>query len=132
MGGGRCVDGNDELVEEIRPEVTGNLFALLVAGESISVVVSLIRREVFISVGGFDPMLEILEDRDFACRVAVISDFDRTDALVACCRVAHPTSTFDWSKAPRAARILREKALSAPGALARMADSVGKDVHRRG
>jgi cellulose synthase/poly-beta-1,6-N-acetylglucosamine synthase-like glycosyltransferase len=131
-GGVRCVDGDGKLVAEIRPEVTGNLFAHFISGESISVVVSLIRRDAFVRVGGFDPLMECLEDREFACRFALLNTFDRTAHLVACCRVAHPTSTFDWSKAPRATIILREKSLNAPGSLWRAVQSAGDDAFRRG
>lgn len=133
-GGVRCVDDEGLVIAEIRPEVTGNLFGLLVAGESLPLGVSLLRRETFFRVGGFDhdPRLVSLEDRDLACRFALLGDFDRTDELVTCCIVQGQTSTTDWTKAPLANRILREKALNAPGALARMLDSVRGDVFLRG
>jgi hypothetical protein len=131
-GGVRCVDGDGKLVDEVRPDVTGNLFAHLISGESISVVVSLIRRDAFVRAGGFDPLMECLEDREFACRFALTNTFDRTAHLVACCRVAHPTSTFDWTKAPRATVILREKSLNAPGSLWRAVQSAGDNAFRRG
>jgi hypothetical protein len=133
-GGVRCVNDEGEIIAEIRPEVTGNIFAHLVTGASLPLGVSLIRRETFFRLGGFDHdhLLISLEDRDLACRFALVADFDRTGELVACYRVEHRTSTTDWSKAPKANHVLREKALNVPGVLTRMLDSIGKDVHLRG
>jgi glycosyltransferase involved in cell wall biosynthesis len=127
-GGVRCVNGDGDLVTEDRPHRSGNLFAQLISGHSISVVVSLIRREAFVAAGGFDPLMECLEDREFACRFALSSSFEYVEDLVACCRVSHATTTFDWGKAPRANMILREKALNAPGALTRARKSAKRDA----
>lgn len=131
-GAQRCVCHDGSFIRDNRPEVKGNLFALLVAGEALSLIPSLINREAFFRVGGFDPALAVLEDRDLACRLALTSGFDRTDQLIASVRVGPDGTTTKWAKAVWANRIIREKALNAPGALARMLDSVRGNVSLRG
>ncbi len=131
-GAQRCVRHDGSFVYDNRPEVEGNIFVLLVAGEALSPIPSLISREAFFRVGGFDPNVAVLEDRDLSCRLALQGDFDRTDYLVACARVGQEGTTMDWTKATQANRIVREKALSAPQALVRMQDSVQGNLFRRG
>jgi glycosyltransferase involved in cell wall biosynthesis len=131
-GAQRCVRYDGSFVRDNRPEVKGNLFGPLVAGEALSLIPSLISRESFFRVGGFDPALIVLQDRDLACRLALISDFDRAGELIACVRVGPEGSTTNRAKAPWASRVLREKAFDAPGALARLLDSVRGNVFLRG
>lgn len=131
-GAQRCVRYDGSFVYDNRPEVKGNIFALMIAGDAISLIPSLISREAFFQVGGFDPTISVLEDRDLACRLALLDDFDRTDYLVACVRVGLEGTTTDWTKTTQANRILREKALGASDALVRMLDSVRGNVFLRG
>lgn len=131
-GAQRCVRRDGSFIYDNRPEVKGNLFALLVVGEALSLIPSLISRKAFFRVGGFDPGMVVIEDRDLACRLALLGDFGRTDHLIACVQVGHEGTTTGWAKGLQASRIVREKALNAPGALARMLDSVCGDVFLRG
>jgi len=127
------VDNEDSFISVNRHDIEGNIFAYVVAGETIHLSSSLIRREAFFQVGGFDPGLKTTEERDLECRIALISDFERTDHAIAHVRVGMGgRSTTDWGRATQDSRIVREKALNASGALARMLDSIGGKVHLRG
>jgi glycosyltransferase involved in cell wall biosynthesis len=127
------VDDNDVFMSVNRPEVKGNLFAHSVAGDSFHLSASLIRRDIFFEVGGFDPTINTSEDLDLQWRIALIGDFSRTDQLVAGIRVGvWGNTTTKWSKKREDTRIVRERALNAPGALSTLLDSVKNDVNLRG
>lgn len=127
------VDDNDLFMSVNRADIKGNVFAYFVAGETIHLGQSLISREVFFQLGGFDPGIKTAEDRDLQCRIALVSDFGRTDHVIANVRIGRGSaSSTDWSRATLESRTIREKALTAPGALNRMIDSMGGDVHLRG
>ncbi len=132
-GAQNLVDDEGSHISVNRPTVKGNIFALLVAGAALHLGPALIDRKTFFSVGGFDPLLTVIEDRDLACRLALTGNFDQTDYLVHCVRVGDQgNTTTDWTKATTVSRIVREKAFNAPGALKRMLDSVQGDVFQRG
>jgi glycosyltransferase involved in cell wall biosynthesis len=61
-GSYQTVDNDGHLVEEFHPGITGNISALLVAGESIPFQASLIRTGEFFLAGAFDPNLSYAED----------------------------------------------------------------------
>jgi len=131
-GGYRTVDDQEVLVSEIRPLVSGNLFALFVVGEAVPLGASWIRRGVFYQAGCFDSSLIVTEDRDLGRRIAFLGDICGTKEIVACFRVVHRTTTTGWSEADVADRLGREKALDLHGALARMQDSVRGNTPMRG
>ena len=127
------VDDNDVFISINRPQVRGNLFAHSVVGDSFHLSASLIRRDIFFKTGGFDPAINTSEDVDLQWRIALISDFGRTDQLVAGIRVGiWGAQTTQWKKKNRDTRIVRERALNANGALSRILDSVGEDINLRG
>lgn len=127
------VDDNNKIMSVNRPEVKGNLFAHTVAGDSIHLGASLLDREAFIHVGGFDSGFKTAEDRDLQRRIAIKYDFGRTDYLVANVRVGELGNTStDWSKKTIQNRLIRENALNSPGALSRILDSVKGDSNLRG
>ena len=127
------VDDEDEFISINRADIEGNIFAFVVAGEVIHLGQSLIMRDKFLQVGGFDPLLKTVEDRDLECRMALISDFGHTDRVIVNVRVGvGGISTTDWSRLRQNSRVVREKALNSQGALARMIDSIGNHVILRG
>jgi glycosyltransferase involved in cell wall biosynthesis len=130
----RRMDNDGNFLSLNRPEVKGNLFGLLVCGETLHLGPALIRRAPFVRVGGFDPTLALGEDRDLACRLALFSDFDGTTEEVACVRVGVVGSTSDWGLASsrNRSRLIREKALNLPGAGARIQDSIRGNSFLRG
>ncbi len=127
------VDDEGRLISVNSPNDKGNLFGLLVAGETIHMGPSLIKRETFFKVGGFDPKLRTAQDRDLECQIVLTGDFDCTDQLVAAIRVG-PTgnTTTDWGTAKQNNRLIREKALNTPDALNRILDSIGNRPYLRG
>jgi hypothetical protein len=132
-GASNRVDDDDVFMSVNRPEVKGNLFAHSAVGDCFHLSVSLIRRDAFFEVGCFDPLINTSEDVDLQWRIAMISDFDCTDQVVAGIRVGvWGNTTTNWSKKQSDSRKVRERALDAPGALARMLDSVKGDVNLRG
>jgi len=126
------VDNEDLFMSVDRPQIRGNVLGILVGGECLHPGASLINREMFFRVGGFDPQLKVREDYDLECRLALISDFDRTDEVVVGVRIGRQGSTTDWTRVTREHRIAREKALNSPGALKRVMDSCQGDAFQHG
>ena len=126
------VDNNDAFISVDRPDIEGNVLSVLVGGECLHPAASLINRQAFFEVGGFDRQLKVREDFDLQSRLALLSDFGRTDHLVANVRVGEQGSTTDWSRVTQEHRQVREKTLSAAGALPRLYASVESDVFERG
>jgi glycosyltransferase involved in cell wall biosynthesis len=128
------VDDEGNLISTVRPEIKGNIFALLVAGEVLALGASLINKNAFLQVGGFDKEIAGTSDLDVECKLALLSDFESIDQTVATIRLAGGTgATHDWtSRTKQDHRRLREKALSSEGALVRMKDSVRGSVILRG
>lgn len=121
-GGLHCVT-NDGASYDNLPEVTGNLFGLMVAGETLSLMQSLIRRDAFMRVGGFDPLLTVSEERDLACRILAESDVERTDHFISTVRVGEG-STTDWTKIGQSHRYVRRKAIQMRGATQRIVSAI--------
>ncbi len=121
-GSWRTVDNNGSLVEEFRPGLNGNIFPLLIAGESLPLQASLVRASTFFEVGGFDatPLITGVEDRDLGRRLALAGDIGHVDTVVAQIRIGEETSTTNWARTAERDRWGRERALSAHQAFARL------------
>jgi len=115
-GSYQLVDNDGNLVNEFHPRVSGNIFALLVAGESIPFQASLLQTEQFYAAGAFDPKITGVEDRDLGRRIALFGTAAGTSAVVAKIRVGQQGSTTDWSTLAERDRWGREKALNEQGA----------------
>jgi glycosyltransferase involved in cell wall biosynthesis len=112
-GSYQAVDNDGRIVEEIYPYVTGYLFSLLVAGESLPFQVSLLRADHFFAVGGFDssPLILGVEDRDVGRRLAPRGPVAYIPAIVARIRIGEQGSTTNWGAIAERDRWGREKAL---------------------
>lgn len=119
-GSYQSVDNDGNLVDEFHPRVSGNIFALLVAGESIPFQASLLQTKQFYVAGAFDPKITGVEDRDLGRRIALFGTAAGTSAVVAKIRVGEQGSTTDWSMLVERDRWGREKALNEQGAFARL------------
>lgn len=121
-GSYQTVDNDGKLVEEFHPSMTGNISAILVAGESIPFQVSLLRANDFFAVGGFDsdPLIIGVEDRDVGRRLALQGLVVNTPAIVAQIRVGEQESTTNWSTIAESDRWGREKVLNSRWAFARV------------
>lgn len=132
-GAYNLVDDEGNLISVVRPQIEGNIFALLVGGEMLPFAGSLINREAFFQAGGFDPQVRIA-DIDLECQISLLGDFETIDQVVAAVRLAGGQGTsHNWmSRSKQDYRRLREKALNARTALKRMQDSVQGKVLLRG
>jgi len=119
-GSYQSVDNNGILVEEIHPKTWGNIFALVVAGESIPFQTSLLNTDHFFAAGCFDSEASLIgvEDRDVGRRLAARGPVAYTQTIVAQIRIGEQGSTTDWSIIGEGDRWGREKALSLPGSSA--------------
>lgn len=121
----QTVDNAGKVVDEFRPELDGNIFALLVAGEGLPLQASLLRAEDFFAAGGFDsrPAFLGVEDRDLGRRLALQGAISFVPAIVAQVRIGLCGSTTNWSALAESDRRGREKALGAVGAFSRLRSS---------
>jgi glycosyltransferase involved in cell wall biosynthesis len=119
-GSYQTVNNDGGLVSEFHPGIYGNLFAMLISGESIPLQVSLIQAKSFFTAGAFDPTITGVEDRDLGRRLALIGDIAYSPHLVAKIRIGQVGSTTDWARLAEDDRWGREKALSCRNALARL------------
>jgi hypothetical protein len=131
-GSYQTVDNAGTLIEEFHPGITGNIFALLVAGEGIPFQVSLLQAKQFYAVGGFDPHPTItgVEDRDLGRRMALTGSVAYTPAIVAKIRIGEQGSTTNWTTLAESDRRGREKVLGAQNAFARLRTSANSSYWR--
>ena len=73
-GSYQTVDNNGDFVSEFQPDLNGNIFAWLVAGEAIPLQASILRNSDFFAAGAFDPQITGIEDRDLGRRMALQGD----------------------------------------------------------
>jgi glycosyltransferase involved in cell wall biosynthesis len=126
-GAYNCTDDGGKLIQTIRPFLEGDIFAYAVADIGIPMGGSLISREVFLSVGGFDPVLIPGEDRDLIQRLSVVGEFASCQQVVASFRVGSGTTTSTpWSRSALNGRLMREKRFADPRCLPRILESVPK------
>lgn len=116
------VDNAGRRVDAFHPHLTGNIFALLVAGEGLPMQACLVRADAFFGAGGYDPapILTGVEDRDLGRRLALTGSIAYTDVLAARIRIGEVNSTTNWLTIAEGDRHGREKALSAPASFGRM------------
>lgn len=131
-GSWRTVDNDGNLIEEFCPELTGNIFALLVSGEGLPLQGSLLRNDKFFAVGGFDPSPDLLgvEDRDLGRRITLRGSINYSSAQVTQIRIGERGSTTNWAILAEGDRWGREKALSALNAYSRLRASATSNYWR--
>ena len=124
-GSWRIVDNDGNTVNEFYPELTGNIFALLVSGEGLPLQASLLKTHSFYMAGAYHPIhiLTGVEDRDMGRRVALIGDVAYTPTVVAQVRIGEVGSSTNWNVIAEGDRWGREKALQAPNSFNRMRSS---------
>jgi len=133
-GAYNLIDDDGNFISSIRPQIKGNILALLLGGECIHLISSVINREAFLQVGGFDLQIPGRPDLDLECQLALLSDFQSIDQVVATVRLSGGKgASHNWmSSIKQDHRAMREKALNSIGALARMRNSVEGDIFLRG
>jgi glycosyltransferase involved in cell wall biosynthesis len=124
-GSWRIVDNDGNTVNEFCPELTGNIFALLVSGEGLPLQASLLKTNSFYMAGAYDPASIVtgVEDRDLGRRIALIGDIAYIPNFVAQVRIGEVGSSTNWKVIAEGDRWGREKAMHAPNAFNRMRTS---------
>ena len=129
-GAYNVVDNDGNIVTTYFPELSGNIFAHLVAGEGIPIGASFFKSDVFFKVGLFDQYQIVEEIRDLGRRVAFEGNVAGTNELVHCIRVGQEGSTTHWSRLAENDRWGREKALGIQNALSRLRLSADTSLWR--
>lgn len=125
-------DDNDVFMSLQMPEVSGNVFAHCIAGDSFHLSSSLIRRDAFFQVGAFNS-LNTAEDIDLQWRIARIGETNYTDHEVARIRVgASGNTSTNWSRMTQDCRRVREMAMNSPNAFHNTRDSIKDNLLLRG
>jgi glycosyltransferase involved in cell wall biosynthesis len=121
-GSYQTVDNNGNLIEQIHPGITGNIFSLLVSGEGIAFQASLLMTDRFHAIGGFDtdPKIIGVEDREVGRRMALFGSIAYVPTIVAQIRIGELSSMTNWRIISEGDRIGREKALTMENAFARL------------
>lgn len=131
-GSWRIIDNDGQIVNEFHPELTGNIFALLVSGEGLPKQASLIKAGAFFAVGGYDPapILTGVEDRDLGRRLAFMGSIAYTAYTVAQVRIGEEGSSTNWNAIAEGDRWGREKSLQLHNAHQRLRSSANNSYWR--
>jgi glycosyltransferase involved in cell wall biosynthesis len=131
-GSWRTVNNDGEKVDEFYPDLTGNIFALLVSGEGLPLQASLLKTSSFFVAGGYDPTptLTGVEDRDVGRRLALMGTLAYAPVVVAQVRIGEVGSSTNWKVISEGDRWGREKALQAPNSLKRLRESATSSYWR--
>jgi glycosyltransferase involved in cell wall biosynthesis len=130
FGGWQTTDNDGNLVNEFQPNLNGNIFSLLVAGEGLPLQASIVLSDHFFKAGAFDPTIIGVEDRDLGRRMALVGDIAYVPTVVARIRIGEVGSTTNWAILAEDDRWGREKALSAPNAFNRLRASANSNYLR--
>lgn len=119
-GNYQTVDNDGNLIEEIHPEITRDIIALLVAGEALPLQASFFEAKQVFAAGMFDSTITGVEDRDLGRRIALCTMVAYTQAVVAQIRIGEQGSTTNWAILDEDDRRGREKILNAQNASHRL------------
>lgn len=121
-GGWRSVDNNATPIKEFKPRLNGNIFGLLVCGESLPLQASLLKADSFFHVGAFDPnpVLTGVEDRDICRRLALYGIITHTSTIVTQIRIGEMGSSTNWKVIAQGDQWGREKVLGDRNAFKRL------------
>jgi len=122
-GGTQLVDRQGKSLIQLHPNIQGNGFIQVLAGEWIPLQASLIESAAFFEAGGFNPLISGPEDNDICRKVALKGDFVSMKSVVACVEWGEEGSTTNLTTHPEMSRWAREKILSEPGVFPRMRGS---------
>ena len=121
----QLVNRKNEPSIQLRHNLHGNCFVHAMSGEWIPLQASLIDRETFLRIGGFNPLLVGPEDIDLLRRILLEEEISETPHLVAQVIMGGEGSTTDYVQHPQASRWARESILDAPTAHRRIRSSAG-------
>jgi glycosyltransferase involved in cell wall biosynthesis len=116
----QLVDRQHKPSIQLKHNLHGNCFVQAMSGEWIPLQSSLIERNTFMRVGGFNPLLTLHEDIDLLRRILLEEEIAETPNLIAYVIMGGQGSTTNYDQHPRASRQARENVLNAPDAFRRM------------
>jgi glycosyltransferase involved in cell wall biosynthesis len=108
---------------QLKHDLQGNCFMQAMSGEWIPLQSSLIERNTFLRIGGFNPLLTGPEDIDLLRRALLEEEVAETPNLIAYVVMGGEGSTTDYVKHPQASRWAREILLELPNVHDRMRSS---------
>jgi len=108
---------------QLRHELNGNCCIQTMSGEWIPLQSSWIDRNIFLRVGGFNPLLTGPEDIDLLRRILLTEDVCETPNIIANVIMGGEGSTTDYVQHPQASRAAREILLDSPNIHSRMRSS---------
>ncbi len=118
--GSRLVDDKGIPLVELHPNLSGNCFIHVMAGEWIPLQASLISANAFFVSGGFNPLLSAGEDVDLCRRILLRHDVEGIPDVVVCIHTRGEDSSTDYRQLPGLSRSARERILDEAGAFAQM------------
>ena len=119
----QLMDRQNNPTIRLRHNLHGNCFVQVMAGEWIPLQSSLIERNTFMRIGGFNPHLAGPEDIDLLRRIQLEEAIAETPNLIANVIMGGEGSTTDYIQHPQASRWARENILDAPNIYGRMSVS---------
>ena len=119
----QLVDRQHRPLIQLRHNLYGNNFVQAMSGEWIPLQASWIEREMFMRIGGFNPLLAGPEDIDLLRRLLLDEEIAETPNMVACVIMGGEGSTTNHARHPHSSRRAREAILEATGAYRRMVSS---------
>jgi glycosyltransferase involved in cell wall biosynthesis len=122
-GGSSLTNRKGEHLLDLHPELVGNAFIQLMAGEWIPLGAYIMEADTFFAIGGFNPLMTIGEDSDLCRRIALIGDIAGTPTLILCAALGSVGSTADYTQLPIQSRWARELILNERKSLDRMRKS---------
>jgi glycosyltransferase involved in cell wall biosynthesis len=108
---------------DLQPEMQGNAFIQLLAGEWIPLGSYVLSAEAFFHSGGFNPRMTVGEDSDLCRRIALRGNITGSSELVLSASLGPTGSTADYSQLPQQSRWGREFIINEPMSLRRMRES---------
>jgi glycosyltransferase involved in cell wall biosynthesis len=122
-GGSALTDRKGNLLINLKPDLSGNCFIQLIAGEWIPLGSYIVNTKAFFDVAGFNPLMTMGEDSDLCRRLALRGDFFGTQKLVLQAEVGSQGSTANYQLLSIQSRAARELILDDPHAYHRMRGS---------
>lgn len=126
----QLLDRQNEPTIILRHRLQGNCFVQAMAGEWIPLQSSLIEREMFWKVGGFNALLSGPEDIDLQRRILLESDISETPNLIAYVVRGEEGSTTDYLQHSVMSRWAREDILDSQNVFQRMRASAVSPLWR--
>lgn len=130
-GAYQTTNNDGQVLQTIQPRLAGDSLLPFTCGEGIPLQASVVLASRVRAVGGFDPRLIGVEDRDLARRVAVDATLSVSPSVVARIRVGRTGSTTNWDAIGRLDRAGREKILMLPAMAERLREAA-TDPYWRG